>query len=264
MSAGLIHFYLEPEGSVSGPLQRAASRQGLAIRLHDCIASLCSGLRPSAVGQERRLVVLVGAQAVCPRLAQAIRGADPSVGVVALVPEVTPATLELAMYAGVDACWPLGASPTLLAMVLQRQLNVGGPATANGASTRSRHDFPGPAGVPAVGWRLGMRGWVIHAPRGAHITLTTAERDIVLALWHAPGHRLAHADLLNVIAPVSERGGAPAAARRLSVLVSRLRKKFHCAGVPMPVRSVRGSGYELTVDFPAPSPGIGTQTSRYT
>ena len=257
MSVNVVHFFVGNEGTLSQAVRGALHKQGLIAMLHRRVKDLCADIAPG-VGDHpgtdaNCLVVFLCPASRFPQLTIAVRNVNPRARIVALLPCVDHEALEQAIVAGVDACWHAGAGAHLLADALRRQAEP--LRDAPRASIEPATALVAVQAAPVAGaeWRLSMRGGLVHSPQGASVPLTTAEREIVQALWQAPERRLGHGTLLKTVDPAADLISSAAARRRLSVLVSRLRKKFHAAGIPAPVRSVRGSGYELSIDFVPPA-----------
>jgi two-component system response regulator PhoP len=153
-------------------------------------------------------------------------------GVIALVASAAiEPRLECLEY-GADAC--VARSPDareLMAQVraLQRRLNeVKRPAKADARR----------------GWALDDDGWVLRAPGGTALPLTTAERAFFARLCQKPGEPVSRAELMSSLGVDPNRGDP----HRIDVLVNRLRRKAGTFSVRLPLHSVRGKGYTLTVD----------------
>jgi len=235
-------------------VQSEILQRGVSLRLHYDIAALCQHLRH---GREAHALVLIAAppDPAC-QAARALRKVDPEVSLVALISDLNDSLLLQALHAGFNVCWP-GHTPA--GPLVDQLLHFLRPPAA--LLSRER---PSRAGSANPRWRLDSRAWSVQAPSGAKIQLTTAERALIVALYMAPGQQLSHADMLQAVDEAgcsvqrcrkrSPAGAYEAAAtRRLSVLMSRLRRKFHDAGADMPIRSLRGVGYELCADFQEPA-----------
>ncbi|WP_066639509.1 helix-turn-helix domain-containing protein [Bordetella sp. H567] len=96
-------------------------------------------------------------------------------------------------------------------------------------------------------WRLREGGWTLLSPQGQRLGLTTLERLFMLALFNAPNHSLARSELGALAAGRGESADKVATSPRgVDVMVSRLRRKAHAMGMPLPLRSVRRWGYMFT------------------
>lgn len=247
MSSGFIHVFRPGADALPEPLQAGLLRQGLGLRLYSKAQVLCDTLGKSAAVNEARLVLLAGADESHCQAARQIRQSDPEISILALCVSISPAALAPALSCGIDACWPHESPADLLVAAIKRCLARQCPQAA-------LPPLPGDGGQP---WRLEHRGWVVLSPQGIRVSLTMAERALILALCKAPAHRASHVELMQaVVASFDEdklaaNASQPAAvaSRRLSVLISRLRQKFMSAGVEPPIRSLRAVGYELSVDI---------------
>lgn len=240
MSAGLIYFFQTTENVEMQRLQSGLLKQGLGLRLYAELDALCAAVGAVGVTPVPPVVLLAADADMCCYAAQALREVAPETRVMALQPSVTEVSLLQGLGSGMDACWPQYAPVELIASAVCRLAGLA--------------DLPKPKQKGSI-WRLVSRGWVVRAPCGAEVELTAAERAIVLALYHAPGRRASHDSLIRAIDGVESNGEAGGngyaweSARRLSVLVSRLRRKFITAGTGNPIRSVRRVGYEIGVEF---------------
>ncbi|WP_164741276.1 helix-turn-helix domain-containing protein [Achromobacter spanius] len=94
-------------------------------------------------------------------------------------------------------------------------------------------------------WKVDFWRQCVSGPGGV-VRLNSAELIIFGRLLAASGavveRDALHADLLRLW----DSGAAENVGSRLSLSISRMRNKFAQAGVPFPVRSVRGAGYQLT------------------
>lgn len=240
MTAGFVHLFASANSGWVGSLQMALLRQGLGLRLHTEIRHLLGALSLQGGKPEPSLVLLAGPFNHWCQVARQLRSATPSTPVFAVLSQFTEASVSQAMALGIAVCWPASVRADLLASNLRRLLAVR------------------QAGTGTV-WRFNRRGWEIESPHGVAVALTSAERTLLLALCNSPDKRLSHGVLDDIHGAAGEPNGENGEARsfgtrRLSVLMSRLRKKFGAAGLEFPIRSLRGVGYELCVEFEAPAP----------
>jgi DNA-binding response OmpR family regulator len=153
-------------------------------------------------------------------------------GIIALLDNAAIETRLECLEYGADACVARSLDAReLIAQLraLQRRLKeVKRPARANG-----RH-----------GWALDDDGWVLRAPGGTTLPLTTAERAFFVRLCQKPGRPVSRAELMSSLGVDPNRGDP----HRIDVLVNRLRRKASSFNVRLPLHSVRGKGYALTVD----------------
>lgn len=243
MTAGFVHLFGSAGFAGASALQTALLRQGLGLRLHTEMSQLLAALSVQGTKPEPSLVLLGASFEQCCQAARQLRSVAPALPVMALVSPFTEAAVKQALVHGIVACWPASVPVDTLAMNLQRLLcHRQESATA--------------------AWRLNHLGWEIQSPHGVVVALTSAERALMLALCSAPRRRLSHDALDSVMGPagsVSSEGGEPVhgqargtGTRRMSVMMSRLRKKFLAAGLDLPIRSLRGVGYELCVELTLP------------
>lgn len=88
-------------------------------------------------------------------------------------------------------------------------------------------------------WSLSPDGWTLFDPEGSSMPLTAQERGFLQCLWARAGEAVSREDLAVAL------GGDPYEYdfHRLDTLVSRLRRKATGAGMALPLRAVRGTGY---------------------
>lgn len=252
MPETLLHLYQASPASVPDSLHAQLLKHDLALRLYRDIDHLCGALGKFGVCSEYGPVMLAANLPVeAFRAAEAVRAADGAVPVLAILPELNAELVMAAMDSGIDACIPARANVNRIADAVSRLSGLGAQAGESRPAT----------GAKAI-WHFLARAWEIRTPAGHVITLTTAERAIMLALSRTPGRPLSHAELLLAVDQTA--GGVPsppgsglvdsplshdAAARRASVLMSRMRRKFTKCGEGLPFRSLRGLGYELCVEL---------------
>lgn len=98
---------------------------------------------------------------------------------------------------------------------------------------------------PPSGWRLGAGGWRLHAPGGASVALTLAERQLLESLFAAGGEVVARERLIAALGG-NDYDFDP---HRIDMLVHRLRRKVADElGRSLPLRAIRGCGYVLVED----------------
>lgn len=99
---------------------------------------------------------------------------------------------------------------------------------------------PAPPQGPRLPWRLEANGWLLVAPDGQSIALTTPERDVLVSLMDTTGKPVSREDLIKVLT----RNVYDFDPHRLEMMVHRLRRKVEKqAGQPLPLLTVRGTGY---------------------
>ncbi|WMD19637.1 winged helix-turn-helix domain-containing protein [Achromobacter seleniivolatilans] len=174
-------------------------------------------------------LVLRGACAGAPGLIATLRKAAPGAAVVWQAQESTALERVAALDAGVDVCTPGGMEvlewDALLRNLYRRTL---------------RH---------AMTWRLDRRARALAGPGGEQLPLTPTESAFFIRLLNAPGQCL-HRERFF---PAGARSPLDAA-RRVDVLVSRLRSKARRMQIELPVLAVRGWGYLLLPHTDADEP----------
>jgi two-component system response regulator PhoP len=93
-------------------------------------------------------------------------------------------------------------------------------------------------------WHLTEGGWVLCAPNGKRLRLSTVERSLVSCLFELRGKVVSRERLFTAIS-----GNAQdfVDSRRIDILVYRIRRKAARAGMKLPLHSVRGAGYMLAI-----------------
>ncbi|MEN4920011.1 transcriptional regulator [Achromobacter spanius] len=176
-------------------------------------------------------VVLRGPCAGLPELVAMLRRSVPGLAVVWQAWNASGAERAAALDAGVDACAPAGME-TLEWDALLRSLY--------------RRGYRG-----ARSWRVIAQERTLAGPAGERLPLTLRERAFFVRLFDAPGHCLHRERFFPNAAPDPKAG-----ARRVDVVVSRLRTKARRFNIELPVLAVRGWGYILLPHgVPAPSRG---------
>lgn len=92
-------------------------------------------------------------------------------------------------------------------------------------------------------WELREEGWVLSSPEGAHIALTTTERQFLLVLCSQQDKRASHQQLLHAISEQSDTTDTGSGHNRLGVVISRLKRKAALSGAHIPIRSIYKWGY---------------------
>ena len=103
--------------------------------------------------------------------------------------------------------------------------------------------YPPPRNVAAV-WRLAPDGWSMTTPTGQLLALTTPERTVMMLL---DAHRGRPVERERLIAALTH-DAAGFDPHRLEALIHRIRRKAGAVSpeaVPLPLLSVRGTGYVL-------------------
>lgn len=162
-------------------------------------------------------------------LARRLRQAQPRIGIVMVTARHTLAHKLAGYEHGADIYLTKPTAPEELC------------ATVQALAQRLQ---PMAAAQPAV-FALDMASKLLATPQG-DVALRSAEATLLHALALAPDNTLAHWQALEKLGkPVDELGKA-----QLEVLVSRLRRKLLDHGAPaMPIRALRGVGYQLYVQL---------------
>ena len=168
-------------------------------------------------------IALLGAAAGLPALIAALRLATPGAAVVWQSSPNCPQARIAALDAGAHACVPPYATEAEWDAVLRNLVRGGRQA---------------PGGAPQ--WRVDARGRTLSGPAGERLPLTHTERAFFVSLLNAPGQCLHREGFF----PCAERDPQDGA-RRVDVLVSRLRSKARRLNFELPVLAVRGWGYML-------------------
>lgn len=93
-------------------------------------------------------------------------------------------------------------------------------------------------------WRVSADGWLLSSPSGVSVSLSGAERGLVMALVQHSGNAVSRVALVESL----EYHPDEVLSNRLDMLVSRLRRKVSQAtGEKLPLHAVRGIGFALHV-----------------
>lgn len=171
-------------------------------------------------GDAPDLLVWHGPRADMADLMNRLRHGAPDARVVWQNGGATTAERAAALDAGVDACVPAGSGAlewdALLRSLYRR-------------ARRGR-----------CAWRVVAPGRILAGPAGERLPLTLRERAVLVRLFNAPGHCLHREGFF----PAQARDPLDSA-RRVDVVVSRLRNKACRFNIDLPVLAVRGWGYML-------------------
>lgn len=177
------------------------------------------------------LLVMQGPCASVADFIVRLRHAAPGVRVVWQDGGASAAERAAALDAGVDACVPVDMEPlewdALLRSVCRR------------------------ARCGAGAWRVVALGRVLVGPAGERLPLTFRERSILVRLFNAPGHCLHRESFF----PAEARDPLDSA-RRVDVVVSRLRNKARRFNIELPLLAVRGWGYILLPEGAGRTPSV--------
>lgn len=197
----------------------ALAAMGLQAGGSDTLADVRAHVQQSSLP----LLVLAEAPQVLARVCRDLRGRNAAAGIVAVAHYADVGQRVRVLQQGADVC--LGGDIQIGELAAQLQAlarRVGGSVLA--------------AEPPAdPGWTLADEGWSLLCPDGTRLALSATERAFMRALLAAPGTRM-------------PRGtpGQVMGARRMDMIVSRLRSKAAGKGVALPVRTIRGWGYAFT------------------
>lgn len=168
-------------------------------------------------------IALLGAAPGLPQLIAALRLAAPGAAVVWQSSPDCPQARIAALDAGAHACVPPYATEAEWDAVLRNLIRGGRQALRV---------------VPQ--WRVDVRGRTLAGPAGERLPLTHTERAFFVSLLNAPGQCLHREGFFPGVALDPQDS-----ARRVDVLVSRLRTKARRLNFELPVLAVRGWGYML-------------------
>lgn len=96
----------------------------------------------------------------------------------------------------------------------------------------------------SASWRLEGGGWRLVSPQEKRVALTHLEQCLVAVLAAGEGHPVTREALIRAIAHDDHHFDP----HRLEMIVHRLRRRvLQQTGEPLPLLTVRGSGYRLTI-----------------
>ncbi|CAB3821835.1 winged helix-turn-helix domain-containing protein [Achromobacter denitrificans] len=188
-----------------------------------CAFDSMAGLRDGLRGRVVDAVVLQGNGPNVPERLASLRREAPASVLIWHGRGATPEERVEALDAGADACAEAGMAPREWDALLRSLCRRG----RRGAS----------------GWRVDVQTGTLAGPAGQVMPLTPTECAFFVQLLSTPGHRLRRETLLP-----EGVGGSRDAARRVDVLVSRLRAKAQRLDIEFPVLAVRNWGYMLRPD----------------
>lgn len=178
-----------------------------------------------------------------------------AVGIVALTEPARADVRINALLIGADACLVTPVEPReLAAIMLGVARRAGCSRMLEGVPAAAAADMLTIDAVPtqmeAAAWQLCDDDWVLMSPEGVSLNLSPSERGLIAALVDHRGRVLSREYLTALL---DRRGTGPAlggadasSGHRISMLVSRMRKKAAQVGMRLPLRVVRGQGYELS------------------
>lgn len=182
-------------------------------------------------GDAPDLLVVQGPCAGMADLVHRVRQAAPGARVVWQDGGATTAQRAAALDAGVDACVP----PDMELLEWDALLR---------SLCRRARCGPG-------AWRVVAFGRMLVGPRGERLPITLRERAVLIRLFNAPGHCLHRESFF----PAQARDPLDSA-RRVDVVVSRLRNKARRFNIDLPLLAVRGWGYILLPEGAGRAPAV--------
>lgn len=225
------------------------ARYGLAFVACLSLVDMMNRIRAIRAKTGDPLVVILddqgtkGAEAV-----SALRSLHFNLGIVAVTRPGDETGMIHLLHRGADMYCSQTASPELLfAIVLRLLWRL---RTVEQILPETTIALPTPA--EAV-WQLVDNDWVLCCPDGQRIALTTGERAFLSALLNAPFQQATHTLLIDAVNASYNIDQPRTHPTRLGVMVSRLRRKFSRAGMPLPLKSIHGWGYMFGVNRGDPS-----------
>lgn len=154
----------------------------------------------------------------------------------------SPAVRINALLAGADSCYGTSISYSEVAAAIQsaqRKLSLCLPVQAVARRVEA------PACVPETrladnAWRLCDNEWTLLSPAGAGVNLTPMERAVLKGMQGHPDKVVRRSDF------AVDDMDIPGNGRALDLVISRLKRKGEAAGLSIPIRSMRGSGYSFS------------------
>lgn len=189
------------------------------VRLFDSSVGLLDHLQTEAAD----VLVLCGASQDAPDFIARLRRSAPAAAVVWQASNASASERIAALDAGADVCMAAGME-ALEWDALLRNLYRRAPAAA-------------------LPWRVDPHAGALAGPAGEFLPLTVTERAFFVRLLNAPGYCLRRESFF----PAGGRD-AREGARRVDVLLSRLRSKARRLNIELPVLAVRGWGYILMTE----------------
>ncbi|QVQ25812.1 winged helix-turn-helix domain-containing protein [Achromobacter deleyi] len=209
-------FVVQLDEMVSNNLAAALRQFRWRVRVFDSVM----GLQDQLQTQVADTYVLSGAPAGVPGLVALLRRVAPGAAVVWQACGVTAVERAAALDAGVDACAPVGMESLEWDALLRNLYRRTRPSASS--------------------WRVDAPARVLAGPAGERLPLTARERAFFVRLLNAPGQCLQRERFFPSDARDPSDG-----ARRVDVVVSRLRSKARRFNIELPVLAVRGWGYML-------------------
>jgi DNA-binding response OmpR family regulator len=95
-------------------------------------------------------------------------------------------------------------------------------------------------------WSLREDGWALALPAGASLALGADERSILLHIARSPEHRISQDELNRLLGlPATRRDSRAESSEIHARVINRLRRRTRALGERLPLRLIRGWGYQL-------------------
>lgn len=250
--------------------QQASELSRLGFHVH-CYTGL-SDLYAHLAQQPAPLVVLTGSLAIIDIAAAQLRAMHSTIGIVAVAAFRDSETRIHTLLSGADVCQPPDVSGLELAAVFQSLLrripeaassvSAMPPAAAQPSETESANAGTETEEAVTGSWQLTSKGWALKAPSGKLLSLTTAERSLLLRFAHAPDKRV-NRDAITTDAQADDSAENERRGRFIDVMISRMRRKAAAQRMRLPIKAVHGWGYMFTADLLVDTdiPDIDTSSS---
>lgn len=127
-------------------------------------------------------------------------------------------------------------------------------AAATATAAPAKAPPPAPDTVPlGIGrWSLREDGWALALPGGACLALGADERSILLHIARSPSHRISQGELDRLLGlPVMRRDAHLEGPEIHARVINRLRRRTRALGERLPLRLIRGWGYQLARSNPS-------------
>jgi len=246
------------------------SRLGFTVHRYAGLSDLYLHLSQQATP----LIVLSGPLAIIDIAAAQLRVMRPTIGIVALAQFPDSDARVRTLLSGADACLDTYVNGLELAAVFQSLMRRLPDTSSSTAETATQISVSSAANAESGllstesplstsgSWHLTAKGWALMAPTGQMLSLTTAERSLLLRFAHEPDKRISR-DALSVDTPATEGAESERRGRFIDVMISRMRRKAAAQRVRLPIKAVHGWGYMFTADLivDADIPDLDTTTS---
>lgn len=178
-----------------------------------------------------------------------LRAHNPQLGIVFATGMDAPDDRFKGLSCGADAYLtkPVDTRELLLVLARIRDRWLARAAELARLSTSQRLDHLGAAAEPpapapplATRWTLRVTSGLLQAPNGKTRRISSNERALLYGLGQAGGEPLSAEELAKILDFAVDDGHR----HRIEVIVSRLRRNVEqSTGMPLPLMSVRGTGY---------------------